>query len=194
MHGMLAGKDAGNDETAVADTEGAQSNVTPEEQRAYEAFVDNGLKLISDEKASTSLLQRIEADDDKVGALADATLAVLGRLEASAGQKGHQIGPDILLHGGVEILESIAEIARVARVYDYSEDEMEAATYRAIDSYRQAKQQSGEFDQRAAQEDMAIFQEAEKNGALESQFPGLKEAFGGDKTAPADDEEAEEDD
>ena len=48
-------------------------NVTPEEQAAYERFVDNGLKIIANEKMAPHILKRIQEAEQPAEGLAAAS-------------------------------------------------------------------------------------------------------------------------
>lgn len=147
-----------------------EGNVAPEEQAAYDKFVDNGFKLIYDDKTMPNILNLLQSSQDKILNLASAALNVVMHLKESAKNAGREIPPDILMHGGVEILEDLAELSDKAGIYEYSQDEIEGATYRAFDMYREMEDQRGETDQEARMAEMQELAQAEKDGRLGEMF------------------------
>lgn len=143
---------------AAAVEEGAEpkANVSPEEQRAYDEFVTNGMKLIyQGTSVAPAVLDQLRGRWEKVvpslgemppeeGALdpskpidnlAVATVALVLALEASAANAGKQVDPAVLFHGGAELMEQLADIAKAAEIYDFTGDEMTGAANRAAMLY-----------------------------------------------------------
>lgn len=155
----------------------AQANVSPEEQKLYEMTVRNALTLVYDEKAMPSILQSLQGGGNPVAGLADTAAMVMARVEESAAEAGQQLSGDILLHAGTEVLEDLANLAREAGVYEFSEEDTESALYQAMDRYRQMKADKGELDGGVFQQDMAQLEQMNQSGELDREFPGLAEHF-----------------
>jgi hypothetical protein len=153
---------------------GEESNVTPEEQAQYEAFVGNGLRLIFAEQTREQIAERIRASDPVEG-LATTTVQIVTRLQQSAGQKGSEISPDVLFHGGMEIMSNIAELAEAADVHAYSEDEIESALYQALDQYGTQAMEAGTLDKEGIVSDFQALMQADQQGRLEEMLPGIEE-------------------
>ncbi len=156
-------------------SEEAGINVSPEEQTQYNEFVTNAMTLMNDKKGLKVLLEVIGGDDNPVEGLANAVVSIIMRVEDSAKQAGTEIGGDVLLQGGAEILEQAADLAEQAGVHTFTDDELESATYMAMDMYREARQAQGQIDQGKFGEDMSELQAAEADGSLEQQVPGITE-------------------
>ena len=107
-------------------------------------------------------------------ALATVTVHVIDRLEGSASQQGQAIDPDIVMHGGSEILEELANLAGKTGIHEFSDQEMETATYEAMDLYRSNKEQSGELDQKAVGAQFEELARADKEGRLGEMIPGIE--------------------
>lgn len=153
--------------TDPMNTEGQESNVSPEEQQQYDMFVGNAYKLIfGDERRLQTILQSLKATEDPKLNLANATAQVVAAVEQSAAKAGVQLSGDVLLHGGAEIMESLAEAAQKARIHDYNEDEMEGAFYQAVDMYREIGTQQGRVDPKMLQEDWAELEQLDQQGKL----------------------------
>lgn len=137
-----------------------QPNVTPEEQTAYNQLVTNGMKLIyrgdgKDVRVNPAVLDQLRGQWDSVKPslgqmpdeekpldpknptdnLAVATVALILALEASAAAAGKKIDPDVLFHGGAELLEQLADIASAAKIHDFTTDELTGAVNRAAMLY-----------------------------------------------------------
>lgn len=154
-----AGPDAAPDGDA---DDGQQPNVSPEEQAQYDRFMDRAFRLIYDERTFPTILERMRATPDPVEGLAAVTAMVVSRLKDSAEQAGVIIDPDVLFHGGTEILEDLASTAEKARIHAFTPDEVEAALYRALDIYRQTETQAGKLDRGAAQRDWQSIVQADR--------------------------------
>ncbi len=145
-----------------------QPNVTPEEQGQYDQFVNNALLLIYDDNAMPALLKRFAAGakTDPVSSLATVAVQIIDRLEGSAASKGAKIDPDVVMHGGLEILEDLANLAKEAQIHEFTDQELEAATYMAMDLYRNTKEQKGELDKAAVDQQFNELAQADKEGKL----------------------------
>lgn len=160
------------EETEAPEGEAPEGNVSPEEQQEYELFVDNAIKLMSEPRVAGALRQNLQAEDP-VDGLASAAVMVVKRLKDSAKKAGREVNPDVLMHGGAEILEILASTAAKAGIHDFSEEETENALYRAMDLYRETSKD--EIDQEAHKQDFGQLIEAERSGRLGEMIPGIEE-------------------
>lgn len=144
-----------------------EPNVSPEEQQAYERFIDNGFKIIYDEKTAPQILNRLKATDNPVEGLASVTVQVVTALLESARKQGRDIDPSVLFHGGVELLSDIADTAGKAGVHKYSEEDIENALYVAMDQYGTQEMERGTLHKDAIVEDFKALQNAEQGGQLD---------------------------
>lgn len=160
---------------------GDQPNVSPEEQAQYDQFVNKGFEVIYDKRTLPQVLDTLKGGDDPQAGLANATAMVVMRLEDSAKQAGKPIPPDVVFHGGVEILEDLANLASEAGIHDFSEEEIEGALYQALDVYRSTRQKQGELDEGAIKQDFSEIVEADRQGRLGEMVPGLEKVGGGKK-------------
>ena len=163
------------------------SNVSPEEQKQYDQFVGNGMKLIFNKQGVQNILKAIKGDGKPVDGLANALVMVVTRLEDSAEQAGQKISPDVVMHGGVELLEQLADLAQKAGVHDFSKKELDGALYRAMDLYRERRQQQGKLPVDQLKGDFQQMQQAEQQGTLENDLPGITQFA---QNAPAPDKKA----
>jgi hypothetical protein len=150
-----------------------ETNVSPEEQAQYTEFVTNAMAIMNDKKGARKMLKVIESGDDPVKGLANAVAAIVMRVEKSAKQSGQEISADVLMHGGAEILEQAADLAEQSGGHAFTEEELEKATYIAMDLYREAR--GDKINQEEQGASMQELQAAEADGSLEQQLPGLAE-------------------
>lgn len=197
MAGAPGGGGEAQQDPAAAEPEG---NVTPEEQEAYDRFVMNGMEVIYPKEGGVSpaVMAHLGGKFEDVAEvfaqaepplqpgpidnLAVAAVAVVLMLEASAGQAGAEVSDDIVFHGGVELVEQLADVAEAAQVHNYSEEEQEGALYRAIDLYRVS---SGRVDQESLKGEFGQVVEADRAGQLGSILPGIEQRMGGGNGAGA---------
>lgn len=163
-----------NQQTNVA-TEEAATNVTPEEQEQYNQFVTNGMQAMYDEKSLPQMLQAIQGDGNPVEGLANALVMLVTRLEDSAEQAGQKISGDVMLHGGTELLEQMADLSKEAGMHDFNKQELEEALYTAMDLYRGFRQEQGKLEPEPYVQDIQALQAAEESGNVDDVMPGLTE-------------------
>jgi len=154
---------------------GPQANVTPEEQAEYDQFVNNALLVIYDKTTFPKVLQSLaSAPNDPATALAQTAVMVVRRLRDSASQKSVELNPDVMFHGGVEVIEDLANVSDKAGIHTFTAKELEGATYAAMDLYRAQDQADGNIDQEKFKQDLAQLKEADDQGRLGELLPGLE--------------------
>jgi hypothetical protein len=153
-----------------------QPNVSEDEQAAYDQFVGNALMLIYDEKSMPSVVKMLEGNGNPKEGLAGAAVSIVQRLHESATNAGREIPGDVMLHGGLQIVEELAELQADAGIAKLAAGEVEGAYYRALDMYREHLQKTGAIDQQALEQDMVTMANADKAGRLDEVVPGASEA------------------
>lgn len=153
-----------------------QANVSPEEQEAYDTFMANYMRLAYSKEVGPKILDMLKGAGEPKEGLAQAAAFVVKHLADDARQNGVEISPDIMMSGGLEIVEDLAEMQADAGFADLSEDEIEGAFYRALDIYREAATADGTLNTEALQQDFAGIVEADKAGQLDQVVPGATEA------------------
>lgn len=152
-----------------------EANVSPEEQAAYDQFMDNAFKVIYDDKAAKQILGRIGQSGNPIEGLATVTVQIVTRLADDARKQGNPVDPAILLHGGADIMSDIAELAGKAGVHNFTEEEIENSMYVAMDQYGTAEMEKGTLDKEAIKSDFQQMMEADKAGRIDELIPGLTE-------------------
>ena len=151
------------------------ASASPEEQEQYNLFVGNGMKMVFDKSGLENMVQSIAGDGNPVQGLGNTLAMLVMRLEDSAEQSGQEIPGDVKYHGSVELLEHLADLAKVAKIHDFSEEEMESALYLALDQYRVARQEQGKLPVEALKSDMNQLLQAEQSGNIDQVLPGLSD-------------------
>lgn len=147
-------------------------NVSPEEQAQYDQFVDNCYKMIYSAQGFPKIMERLTASNNPIEGLATAVSSVVFRAADSARKAGFDISPDVLFHGGFEVLNDLADTARKVGVHEYTDQEVQDAWYAGLDMY--LKQDPGQ--QQQAQADLQQLIEADKAGQLDQLVPGATQA------------------
>jgi hypothetical protein len=182
----------------VSDNEDATEDATPEEQEQYDAFVKGALKLVADQ--GESILDLLDNDptdlkeilgdagqfDNITPPLALAATTVIVVMEAIR-RSGEKPADDVLMHGGKEVLEVIAELAEKAGEQEYSQDQLNQAWLMGLDLYRSTAEQEGMIDDNALKAQFDEIVTADKEGRLDSVLPAMK---GAQVQEPAAEEEA----
>lgn len=155
-----------------------QSNVSPEEQRQYDQFIDNALSAIYDDKSLPQIIESLKGDGNPVDGLANTAVTVVVRVEDSAEKAGQELSPDVVFAAGTEILEDLAELAGKAGVHDFTQEELEGATFQAMDLYREMKGRDGGAGRPQIVEDFNQIVALDQAGKLDEVAPGLSARFG----------------
>lgn len=161
---------------------------TPEEQAQFEKFERTMLALVYPEatpgEVSAPVLDNLRGNFDPSAlemfepvepALTDspqdsaAATAVLMTLLVEQ-QGGEKFGDDVVLHGGKSVIEELIEVSEAAKIHDFSEQDIETVTYRAMDLYRIA---SPRVNVEALTAEFETLKEASAAGTLGNVLPGL---------------------
>lgn len=172
---MEAGAPAPEQQAPAAPQQQEEPNVSPEEQQDYQRFVANGILAIYSDPMHERVLQSL-GGNAPAEALASTAATVVKQLESSARGQGKQISPDILLHGGKEIFEELADLQKEAGLGEVPDDQLEGAWYRALELYRGMAEADGSVDPNAVEQDMATLMAADREGQLDQVVPGLSSA------------------
>lgn len=171
-----------------------QPNVTPEEQAAYDQFVNNGMQLMyQGEQVAPAILNHLQGKWDDIApmlgelpqdegnldpsnpidGLAVATVGIVLALEASAAEAGKELDPAVVFHGGAEIAEQLVEVAETAGIHEFSPEDMEGGANRAALLYG--------VSSKSVNREEAL---SEFDHFLQTQGENLGAAFGGQQGQP----------
>jgi hypothetical protein len=162
-----------------------------EEQAQYERFVGMGLGIIAPESAdgqpSPEIAANLSGDFDEQALslfepaeppLTDspqdsvaATAVILSILVENS--IGEEIGDDVVMHGGKQFVEALAETSEAMGLYDFTEEDLEGVWYRAIDLYRVA---SPRADPNTLGKGFEMVMAADKAGRLNDLLSGQMSA------------------
>lgn len=119
------------------------------------------------------IAKMIQGAQDKPQALGMATMHIVVRVEDSLEQAGGQLNLTMTFDAGAECLSDIVDAMEKMGVYQFSDKEIEAAFLQAVDQYRLLRQQQGRLDPAMFQQKLQQLKQAEANGTLDQQYPGL---------------------
>jgi hypothetical protein len=159
-------------------TDETDSNVSPEEQEQYSKFEENYMRMIYTPNGEvnpdvmTSLSEPApmppemegQAPPPHIAALATTAVTIVQALDDSAREAGKPLTDDVLVQGGIAVIEELAEIAQAASIYDYSEDEMSGATTLAMNMYRDKAIADGRTDEQTLVSQWDEIQKANQEG------------------------------
>lgn len=143
-----------------------QTPASPEQQAAYNRFVGMALLHVYDEKVMPKIIGQIGDDvaNDVGRAAANVGFVVLKKAQ----QGGETVPPEVILHGGQEVVASIAELVAKAKGIEMDPQQVEQAYYVAADTFRQMMQGEGGVDPETAAQDMEALRQMEESGELEA--------------------------
>ena len=166
-----------------------EANVTPEEQAAYEEFVLNGYELLYDGgKVRPGILELLDENPEDLLAVIEnvdleqfspvialAATATIVVLEVVRRYGEEQPDASIILHGGKDLLEELAEIAGLYGSHDYTEQEMTDAFRMGADLYREAAADMGLVNLDALKAEFEEIVAADREGRTAEVLPGLEQ-------------------
>jgi hypothetical protein len=166
--------------------ESALEQASPEEQAQYEQFVNGMMAVVYPEQSPgevnpailANLKGQFEPDalqifEQAEPALTDSpqdSLAATAVILTMMGESQAEYTDDVVMHGGAATVEELIEVAEAAKIHDFSEEDIETVTYRAMDLYRIA---SPRADPAALSEQFQMLMAANEQGNLGSVLPGL---------------------
>lgn len=152
--------------------QGGGTNVTANEQEAYELFMAQVANVMYDKRTLPKLIQRLHAGNAPAEAIGQAASAIVMRVQDSAEESGRRVDPDILLSAGKETVEMMGELAEKSGI-EVTPDMLEQAYLLGVDQFRATRQQQGKLAPEAFQQDMNMLKEADQQGRLDDVVPGL---------------------
>lgn len=162
-----------------------EPNVTPEEQAEFDMAWNNALEIMypkgEEAQVEPSILQALKAppaQDDKGGrpeimALANAAVTIVGKLDDSAREAGKPITDEVLVEIGKDTVEELGEIARAAKIYDYTPEDLTGAFVLAVDMYRPKAIADGRTSEDTLKGQFDEINQAEAAGKLGDVLPGV---------------------
>ena len=162
--------------------EQAEPQVDPKNQEQHDIFVANGITIIHNEKTSDMLIKQITKAEDKVEAVANATLNVVRKLEDSALANKIKLANEVLIYGANELMGEIIAIAEAAGMEPMTDEEKEHAYSLATSKYIDAAvktgkitpeqlQQMGEQAKQTPDGQKIVQQQSEGQPAMSEQAP-----------------------
>lgn len=128
---------------------------SPEMQAIYNRFVGACMMAIWDEKFMPKVLKMFQDHPNQTDALALVAAGVAQRIYMGARKKGMEIPLEVMLHGGIEVVQQVAELATAGGIEGIEPDEVETAYYLAADKVRDALSSAGMLDLSGAEENLA---------------------------------------
>lgn len=119
---------------------------TKDQQRIYNRFVGLCMAFLWSEKFMPKAVKIIKAHPNETDAMAMIGATIVQRVFMAADSQGEPIPPEVLLHGGLEVMNEVATFAKAAGVEGIDPDEIETAYYLAADKVRDGLVKAGKLD------------------------------------------------
>ncbi len=170
---------------------------SPEEQAAMDKFVDNAVKLMSDPQ-SGKLAPAVEAQlqgqfdleimqmfadvkpphnpQSPIDNVAFTGLIIVMATDASAHENGFQMGNDVVLNAGVDVIDILVDEAKRMGLVEGTDEDVQNAFTRAVDVYQQID--GPRVDKQALAAEFEELVQADREGRLEEVLPGASQFAG----------------
>lgn len=123
-----------------------RQQASPELQAVYNRFVGLCMAMLWSDRFMSQASKIIQEHPDETDAMAMIGAAVVQRVYMAADQQGEPVPPEVLLHGGLEVMNEVATFAQAAGVQGIEPDEIETAFFLAADKVRAALEQAGKIN------------------------------------------------
>lgn len=180
------------EEDTVPDEAGGEP-ASPEEQQAFNEFVNEGLKLIYEGgKVRPQILEYLDDDPSDlikvlgeeealkqfspVVALAATAVVVVLQLVRRAGDQ--KPADEIIFHGGKLLLEDLSDLADEADIHDFTPEEVHKAWYIGLDLYRETASAEGLLDKTQLADEFEQIKAADAQGMFGGGQPAQAEQPG----------------
>jgi hypothetical protein len=130
----------------MLDTE--EPNVTPEEQKQYDAMVLLSMELLYKEDRLPVLVERLKAGADNISnAIGHVSAMTMLTVFRSAEQSGQTIADEILMNAAGEIVSQVTDIAEAAGIIkpEHAQAIAEAALYEHMREWGETWNREGRF-------------------------------------------------
>ena len=173
-------------EDPVAGAAGAPSHrpATSEgdvDQAQVEQFTDKSFQVIyggdtADGELSKPIASMLRKQaNDPAQALADTAAQVAAKVITSAMDNNVSLDPAAAFAGLMEIVGELASIASAEGIYDYGQEEVNAAGVRAGEALHGLTQEMGFFSQEEAMQDAGAIAEASQSGELDQAITAMEQ-------------------
>lgn len=132
---------------------GQVKRASPEEQRLYNRFVGLSMTLLYDKKFMQSAIEMIRARESVMQGVADVSSLIAFRVYTEGKKQGQEIPASVVLHGGMEIITLVIEMALAAGFPPMSDQEIQEAFYIAADTFREKMEMAGHLDPAQLEQD-----------------------------------------
>ena len=152
------------------------------DEKQLEQFVDGGRQAIYGGKTESGELSQGAATllrkgaNDPVGALAMTAAHIAAAVITSAMDKNISLDPAVALAGLMEIVEELGTAASMEGIYDYDQDEMNAAATQAGEKMYALTQETGLFPQEEAIMESEGIVKASESGEMDQAISQLEQA------------------
>ena len=154
------------------------------DEKQLDSFMDKALQVIyggktEDGKVNDAVADMLRRHDDPTQALADTAARVSSRIHAGAQEANFSLDPAVVFAATMQIVEELATMAGEEGIYDYGQDEVNAAATRAGESlYAMTEDQGGVFSQEEAMSDAGDLTKASQSGEMDQAIKQLEGGAG----------------
>lgn len=123
------------------------SGLSPDQQKKFDAYVAQGVRLIHDQKVTDTMLQGIEGSENPVPVIADTTLNLIKRLDAKAAETGIELEIELKAHAANLLMGELITIAESAGMPPLDDEQRYQVFSLAVSKYLKQAVASGEMSE-----------------------------------------------
>lgn len=160
-----------------------EPSASASQQAEFDKFVDMGMAILFDPDFVTTARKRIEGDDNPIDAVAEVATNVVHRIFTGAMKQGEDIDQVVVLNGGWQILNYVAEVAQMGAGVQMAPEDIETSFYLAADKFRKMLEAQGLME--PVQDPEEGYQKAAKIAGDEQRLrAGVERAMAARRQAP----------
>jgi hypothetical protein len=122
-----------------------EEQVDPKVQEQFDLLVINGMNIINEEKPARGIVGKIKQSQNKVQAVAEITVDIIGRLADSALESKVEIAKEALVQAANVLMGEIITLAETAGVEPFSDDEKAQSFQVAVSLYLDSAVKQGKI-------------------------------------------------
>lgn len=147
-------------------------NIDQKTQEEFDIFVSNGMQILYDEKVAQTVVSNIVNSDNPIQAIAQETLNIVERLEATSAENGVQISDGAKIQGANHIMGEIMSLAEDAGSPKLSEEQRKQCWDLAVSQYLDSGVKSGKISQDQLMSQAEQIQNAPVQETAQRTLPG----------------------
>lgn len=157
----------------------AARQATPEEQQQYNQFVGMSMTLLYSEKFMPRAIEMLKSEKTTMEGVAKVAAQVAFRVYSDAKKRNIDMPASVVLHGGMELVQLVIELALAAQIPPMPPEEEQMAFYGAADKFRELLESNNMVDPEMMRQEQQELDAMHNDGRLAQVMGEIQRAQSG---------------